>query len=288
MHQRMLQNLLFELSLPFHEMCLQLAPSSHHQLLYSALVCGSNLQNDSFSEALRSTSLLHIAIVSGSHLVLLESILRWLLPKQLSQFKSIFFLLLIFCLMTAWQPPAVRSLLTLLLQKLNQNYRLNWNGLQLTFFAGISTWCFFPQWYFSYSFLLSWGASLALCLVPQVAQLKFHQQWQVHLSVYVLLMPLLIPFGGSHPFSVLCNWWIGPLFSFLLFPLSLVAFLIPPLTLVTDFMWSLSVQFISFIGAYVPQPDLSVETPISLLWFYLFFIQFLFHFIQLKKKRQYS
>ena len=242
----MLTSFIYNFSLPFHEFCLQASPTSPWQPLYQALVCGANLSGD-FTEALRRTSLLHVAIVSGSHLVLLEVLLHKVIPEKIRPLKLTLALLFIFCLLTGWQAPAVRSFVTLCLQRWNHQKRLHWTGPQMTFFSGIFTWILFPQWFFSYSFLLSWGASLSLCLVPDSIHLRFLQQWKTHLFVYVLLLPLLLPFGGVHPLSILCNWLIGPLFSALFFPLSLIAFLCPWVTPITDFIWQLAVYIITEI-----------------------------------------
>lgn len=281
----MLEFYLYQTSLPFHELCLQLAPQGEWSPLYQALVCGANLGNTEFTEALRRTSLLHVAIVSGSHLVLLETILTRSLPQKFSSFSLVTTLLFVFCLMTGWQAPAVRAMTTLFLQRLNQKKKLSWTGPQMTFFSGVLTWIVFPRWFFSYSFILSWGASLSLCLVPNSAQLKLKEQWRVHLFVYILLLPLLLPFGGMHPFSIICNWLVGPVFSVLFFPLSLMAFLIPWISPITDFVWEQAVLIITEIGRFIPPSELQLKVPLTLLWIYIFGLHLIFHFSHILRKR---
>lgn len=273
------------LALPLHELCMQLAPTSNWRASYQALVCGSNLPESEFLDALRSTSLLHIAIVSGSHLILVEVILRKFLPQKLTSFSLIFFCLFCYSLLSGWQPPAVRALSTLILQHLNSRLSLFWSGSHVTWVAGLLTWALFPQWGYSFSFLLSWGASLALTLLPDSYSLKIYDQWKTHLLVYLLLVPLLTPFGGTHPLSVLCNWILGPIFSIILFPVSLIAFILPFTSQWIDWVWLFSEKTISYTGQWIPHFEFKADVSVVFLWFYLFSLQVFFHFFELRKKR---
>ena len=60
----------------FHQRCLSFAPDSTWKPAYQALVCGANFPAGPMFNSLKLTTLLHLAVVSGAHLLLLELIVR--------------------------------------------------------------------------------------------------------------------------------------------------------------------------------------------------------------------
>lgn len=272
---------------PFYQFCLAVSPQGEWGPFYRALVCGASLPASEFLEALRQTSLLHLAIVSGSHLVLLEVILNKTLPGKIKTFLPVAGLIFIYTLMTGWQPPAVRALATSGVQFVNRRYKFFWNSHQSTWLAGLLTWAFFPLWAHSYSFLLSWGASLGLSAVANLGRLRFHQQWKGHFVIYLMLLPLLIPFGGMSPFSILCNWLLGPVLSLLFFPMSLLTFLCPPLQPAADLAWSAAAWTITTVGSWIPSSAAApIRIPAIYLWFYIFALHIGFQIHDVLSKRE--
>ena len=52
-----------------HTKCESLTPSSNYQDFYKALVCGTDLPSSQLKEYFKMSGLLHLIVVSGSHLI---------------------------------------------------------------------------------------------------------------------------------------------------------------------------------------------------------------------------
>lgn len=259
-------------AIPLHEICRQFSPHGPWRPAYEALVCGASLPASEFSLALQRTSLLHLAIVSGSHLVLLEVILLRLLPGRLKLTSVVFLLLTLYALFSGWQPPAVRALASVFIQALSVRHKFFWTPLQTTWLSGLLTASLFPSWIHSFSFLLSWGAALGLSLLP-TSPSSFAQSWKTHSIVFITLFPLLLPLTPPHPLTVLCNWLVGPALGILLFPMSLACFALPFLTPWVDYVWLAVDQVLQIISPFVPEIRWQSNTRPLFLWFYIFALQ---------------
>ncbi len=255
--------------------CLSLSPSTKWSDSYNAIVCGVNLPEGQFKEILKLSGLLHLIVVSGSHLVFLEQLVLRLSKKS----WFIMPLLVAFVLMTGFQPPAVRSFVSMLVQKFSDAHRLLWPKHIVVFISGVLTWLLVPSWISSYSFLLSWGAAFALTLVPETK--KICKQ----IGIYLVLYPLFLPLSPLNPISIFFNLILGPVIGAILFPLSLIAFLIPKFFLVSDLMWQALNFVLLFTSSYVPKFYGPSIIEMIFLWTYLWLVQMLFHFYRIHRER---
>lgn len=254
----------------FHKACLSAAPESHHRAEYQAIVCGARLPLNDFAQDLRTTGLLHLLVVSGTHLAFLETALELLL-KHFKWMRALVFPgLLIFALVTRLQPPVVRSALSLLLSRISSHFQFCWTPLQRTVISGIFSFAFCHGARDIQSLLLSWGAALALASCPR---LDDRGTWRDsvlrNLWIYLILAPLLAPMGVVHPGAILTNWLIAPWIGLALFPMSIATFLIPACQAICDPLWT----GVSFLIAICADHMKSVGPPLALssqiLWVYL-------------------
>ena len=58
-----------------------------------------------------------------------------------------------------------------------------------------------------------------------------------HAVIYLSLFPVLIPLSPPHPLSIASNVILAPVLSVVLFPITLVGYLLPSLTSSTDAIW---------------------------------------------------
>jgi len=206
-----------------HQACLNFAPESSYQELYRAIVCGSRVDNPTYQQLFRDSGLIHILVVSGSHLLMLKNWVRtrWLqLP-----------ILALYCWTTGLQPPVVRAFVQVILKVLVDRFALQWSPTNLIFMSGLVTWSLNPLWIKSMSFQLSWICALGLSLtVGQSLLIR-------SLALYLGTSLLLAQFHWPHPISILMNALVAPVIGGLLFPLSLLAFALPAITFVTDPFW---------------------------------------------------
>lgn len=215
--------LLAELGSSAQTVCLSFLPPSSYQDIYGGLVCGKALATKtSLVRLLEASQLIHLIVVSGSHLVLLHAaceffskkIFRTALPLRLS-----LCVLLIYTIMTGFQAPCARAFFFFATG--HSKYRNH--AFLISIFL---TLLFIPAWIFSVSFQLSVMASLFLLLIPHLSQTTRNKALLSQLLLTLGLAPLL---GYLSVFGLLLNLAIAPLLSLLLFPLALLGIFIHPL-----------------------------------------------------------
>jgi ComEC/Rec2-related protein len=260
-----LSNWLSGIAEPFHQLCMAAAPVGQHTELYQALVCGASLGDLHLKQDFAQTGLLHVIVVSGSHLVFLERILTRLLPlSSASESKSVMKAVAIFLGLSAFvlaadaQPPVLRAFFQMSLYLLNNWLRLNWRTSQTTLISGSLALAFCNDEATVRSLALSWTASLALNSFASTT-LRDDSYWArmknallVQLRMYLLLAPALLFFSLPHPASILCNFLLAPVLGEWLFPASLVAFFWSKFAWITDFFWQASVTILKYTAQLTP------------------------------------
>jgi competence protein ComEC len=269
MFQRSLLPWLYLLSQPFHQVCLAAAPIGRHNSLYQALVCGASFEDPGLQQDFARTGLLHVIVVSGSHLVFLERILTKALPyssainsKSARTTLGVLLALFAFVLAAGAEPPVLRAYFQMSLYLLNHHRRLNWRISQITLLSGASTLIFCGDEPAIRSLALSWTASLALNTFanPYRESLRRDTSWGervrrsfwLNLKMYLLLAPALLLFALPHPASILCNWLLAPVLGEWLFPASLAAFFWTKLAAITDVFWNLSLVVLQWTALFTP------------------------------------
>jgi hypothetical protein len=198
-------------------------PTSQLRSLYDALICGTNLPPGHEKQIFVDTGLIHLMVVSGSHLVFLEMLLAFLPSGVLK------ILLGGYCYLTGFQAPVVRAFLR---RVIGPSLRA-WSGmtsLQIEAAAVLLALALYPEWLGSRSFLMSWMCGLALA-APKIFPRAPH--FDLALKAYVFLLP----FCWASPVSVAWNTLLAPFVGFILFPVCILAIFIPPLVAVSDWMW---------------------------------------------------
>ncbi|WP_413574995.1 ComEC/Rec2 family competence protein [Bdellovibrio sp. HCB290] len=267
-----------QLSQSYQQKCLTLLPheSENHSALAS-IVCGERLQDQNLKQNLVKTSLIHIFVISGSHLLLLDELLAMIRVPLIVRFLLLSF----YSLIVGWQPPAVRALSALGLRGLFK--KLNWvfPADTMTLIAGCFTLSLFPAWWSSTSLLMSWCAALAL---GGTSLLKIRNQLQRlllnQLAVFIFMTVPLWGISSLHPLSLLYNLLLGPIVSYILLPLGFLTLPIPPLVVIFDF----AVDKFHWILSWVSEPVTTSRAspiPIANLWMWIFTLQILFHFWRL-------
>ena len=246
-----------------HGQCLSLLPDTAFPQIYEALVCGERLKDAKYTLVFVTTGLLHIFVVSGTHLSRLRKCLSWIgIPFWVQAC-----LLAVYGLATNLHPPVVRAWFALCLAFANERFVLNWNPTLLVWHVSFLALLFFSSWSDSFSFLLSWSASLALALGRDKSLLT------KNLIVYLVMAPILAGVSHPHPVSVLINTLFLPIFGLFFFPMTLCSVLIPPLTWIMDRAWAIFFHILSVICQDLPlfQSDIQFQEG----FFYLLFLHIL-------------
>lgn len=202
--------------------CLAATPTSVYAPLYSAFVCGVDLPAGSAKQLFVDTGLIHLMVVSGSHLIFFERLLVWLpAPLRLG-------ILGVYCWLTDFGAPVVRAFTRRLCAGALHDW--GWSALQIEAAATVLVLSVYPPWLLSRSFLMSW-----LCAVALQAPLPWPRWPELNLSLKCYLF--LFPFCAASPLSIGWNCLAGPLIGELLFPACLLAFACPWLTPLADLVW---------------------------------------------------
>lgn len=179
------------------------------RVLWEALVCARAFpSNDRWKIWLQVSGLIHLFVVSGSHFIVLQWLLQKLrLPKSLQ-----FFILWFYNAVTGFSPPGTRACMALsvgFLFKVRTEQKL----LAVAFLCLALQ----PTWITSYSFWLSWLASLILIVTPQ---------FKIDVLRNFIFYAIWLGLGFTISiWSVPLNLIVGPLISWVLFPLAFLSYI---------------------------------------------------------------
>jgi len=264
------------LSLVFQQACIAQVPSTSYAHYYEALVCGVNLEPSEILQLLKLSGLIHLFVVSGSHLIFLEHILLYRAPSIVRLLA-----LTLFSLFSGLQPPVVRSWISLYLPFALRKWA--WRSSFRIWMAGVLSLCVNPTWITSLSLQLSWACALGLSMPSfwRMPKALCRSLW-----IFIFLYPLLWSTPKSY-LSPLCNWLLAPIIGLLLFPLSLVALLFHKLSFISDFAFSYFDRAMLLLEPWLflaPQTDQPLY--IELRWLWVFVLQFLVYAMEIRKERQ--
>lgn len=273
-----------ELMEVFPNFCTSLLPEvSAHRSALASLLCGQKVTDPDLYERLRQTALLHLFVVSGAHLIELERLLEWLRIPRLARITGA----IGFTALSGAQPPLVRALIGLLLPERIFGPRTAWpsHGRSETevLKVGLLTLAMVPFWIHSMSLALSWACAFSISL-------PLGQGWRGALrrtlAVWLVLSPLLAPWGLSTPMSWVLNLIIAPVFSAVSLPLALIALaggrFVEPFDRFMDlFLWLLH---------QLSDPSLSAKTgeapPVGWRWLWIGGLHVFTHFIRVTMRRR--
>lgn len=271
-----LRGFLFPWTSQLHALCLSwVETGASWDFVYRSLVCGHSLPRGSFYESLRLMGLIHLMVISGTHLLFLERLLSrgffWWSSKSLLKRGFLFLCLAFYVGVCSLKPPVVRAFLSLLVSHFNRSFKLHWPGYQKVLFTGSLCLALFPDWWSSYSLVLSWGASLSLSL----ARGRLREG-----LCFLLLYPLLLPLAPQNLTQLFFHWAVAPFLSCVLFPLSLLVSFVPFFREFGDGVWSLVGSLFSFLALSLPPLGEGRPFPLFFSWLYLFGLHFVIHFLR--------
>lgn len=262
---KMLSHILAGWSFHLHKKCLSMTnqPSEFNQEL-QALVCGQNFLDLKSSDQQKKFGLIHLFVVSGSHLLLIFGISSFFiqpllitltlffrklklpsLPLSLSNrrttnFISLFFTFLFVCTVQ-FGAPALRSFFQLVTKSLFTERSFHHGCL----FSALLTWLIIPTTQV-FALQLSWICGLIL-------------GWPLNRSVsnYVLksilitlLMSLFLsPLAQTSPLTLLTNLILAPFISLVLFPLGLLCLILPRAIFLFDTAMRLYAHLLDLLAA---------------------------------------
>lgn len=255
--------------------------------LYAFILGKTELISDEVLTSYRENGISHLFALSGLHVSIFSSILLFILKKlrfkEILNYVLIFIFLLLFSFITGFSPSILRATLLFFLLGINKVFYLNIRTLDILYLVFIILVIINPFIIYNLSFILSFTAAFFLIFSSDLLKGKnyFISLFKVSLLSYFASLPLSIYyFGYTNLLGTILNLVFVPLVSFVVFPLTLITFIISKfysiLNITTNLLESLSLLFNKFkIIIYFPR--------INLIFVFIY-LSILMLYIKFKKK----
>lgn len=255
--------------------------------LYAFILGKTELISDEVLTSYRENGISHLFALSGLHVSIFSSILLFILKKlrfkEILNYVLIFIFLLLFSFITGFSPSILRATLLFFLLGINKVFYLNIRTLDILYLVFIILVIINPFIIYNLSFILSFTAAFFLIFSSDLLKGKnyFISLFKVSLLSYFSSLPLSIYyFGYTNLLGTILNLVFVPLVSFVVFPLTLLTFIISKfysiLNITTNLLESLSLLFNKFkIIIYFPR--------INLIFVFIY-LSILMLYIKFKKK----
>ena len=255
--------------------------------LYAFILGKTELISDEVLTSYRENGISHLFALSGLHVSIFSSILLFILKKlrfkEILNYVLIFIFLLLFSFITGFSPSILRATLLFFLLGINKVFYLNIRTLDILYLVCIILAIINPFIIYNLSFILSFTAAFFLIFSSDLLKGKnyFVSLFKVSLLSYFASLPLSIYyFGYTNLLGTILNLVFVPLVSFVVFPLTLLTFIISKfysiLNITTNLLESLSLLFNKFkIIIYFPR--------INLIFVFIY-LSILMLYIKFKKK----
>ena len=255
--------------------------------LYAFILGKTELISDEVLTSYRENGISHLFALSGLHVSIFSSILLFILKKlrfkEILNYVLIFIFLLLFSFITGFSPSILRTTLLFFLLGINKVFYLNIRTLDILYLVFIILVIINPFIIYNLSFILSFTAAFFLIFSSDLLKGKnyFVSLFKVSLLSYFASLPLSIYyFGYTNLLGTILNLVFVPLVSFVVFPLTLITFIISKfysiLNITTNLLENLSLLFNKFkIIIYF--------TRINLIFVFIY-LSILMLYIKFKKK----
>lgn len=255
--------------------------------LYAFILGKTELISDEVLTSYRENGISHLFALSGLHVSIFSSILLFILKKlrfkEILNYVLIFIFLLLFSFITGFSPSILRATLLFFLLGVNKVFYLNIRTLDILYLVFIILVIINPFIIYNLSFILSFTAAFFLIFSSDLLKGKnyFVSLFKVSLLSYFASLPLSIYyFGYTNLLGTILNLVFVPLVSFVVFPLTLLTFIISKfysiLNITTNLLEGLSLLFNKF--------KIIIYFPKIYLIFVFIYLSILMLYIKFKKK----
>ncbi|MEQ1722328.1 MAG: ComEC/Rec2 family competence protein [Pseudobdellovibrio sp.] len=271
-----------------HNFCIINLPEKSFAIAeLKALVCAESFSNLSDSQLYISSGLIHLFVVSGAHLILIESALMQLSKYFKINSVFIFSVLCLYGLACGLNAPVVRCLIAFALSSYLQSKNIFWPAHFKLLIIGALTLCFNYQWVSSLGLQMSWIAAFIVMLTGH-----FFKNTSLLLKqglFYLALLPSVVFFQVPSPTVILFNILLAPILEFILFPLGILVWFFNFLHPVFDFLIYIFKLLIEKLEIdFQIQNQTLPSTLVFYNWLFIFGLHALFHIIYINQKRSES
>lgn len=249
-----------------HDFCLNYIRTRDLPQIYNGLVCGSRDIGHKAETLFISTGLYHLIVVSGSHLLFIDSFFKKL-PQKFRPVSGV--LLILYAWMCLLNAPVWRALMTYFLVFASRRWFLFLRQDQLALASGLVSLIIFPQWVTSVSLQLSWMAALCMSLNVSKPTKAF--------LCLLYMAPLL---GWQNPLWAFNNILFIAAFEVFLFPFTAVSLVLPYSEWVANHLWNFVLWTLTYLPTSLPKQKNFETVALAWNWCFIFFAQLLHFWIR--------
>lgn len=229
-----------------HQLCVrQTSGFKEHSEAAAALVCGHQIESIELQSLFASSGLIHLLVVSGSHLLVISKAFDRLQIK-----KSIKIILLFaFVLICEINAPITRSFIALLVADFVHSKKWTWSPSFKQWVTSLICLTINPLWITSLSFQMSWMASLCLEIADcHHVDKKIHQFLLQTFLIYFAFFFIFGFLGFPSLWSPFFGLALTPVLELVLFPLAFIGCLVPQSSVLFESVFSLMISTVEFFN----------------------------------------
>lgn len=254
-----------------------------------AFVLGSTsyIDNDVLS-TYRENGISHLFALSGLHVSIFSAFLIFILKKlkvpELTRYILVFIFLLLFSFITNFSPSILRATLLFFFLGINKVFYLNIRTISILYLVYILLTLINPFIIYNVSFILSFTAAFYLILSNDLTKSNNYFIGLLKISLISTLGTLPISiyyFGSINLIGFILNLIFVPYVSFIVFPFTLITFIVPKLYFILNILTSI----LESISMFTNKLKLIVYFPKVSIYFIIVYSILFILFIKTKKKK---
>jgi len=199
------------------------------------LLGDSSLMEENVMESFRNNGISHLFSISGMHISLFAGVLLFIFKKisynNFYNYGMVILILLFYTLLVGAVPSVVRSLVMYILFSINKVCNLKVNKIDIMLWVLFIMLLIEP--YYLYNMSMQYSYLISMSLVIFNYRLKYIKN-NILKSLYISMISFLVSlpiclynFYQVNFVSIILNLFLIPFVSFVIFPLSLISFVVP-------------------------------------------------------------
>ena len=214
---------------------------NNNPYLYTFLLGDKSLISKDVLSSYQGNGISHLFAISGMHISLLSGIILKVLRKlnENKRYLITGILLFIYLLLVGFSPSILRGVLFFYIFNINKIYYFYINKINLYIVVLSITLLINPFYIFDIGFLYSFSISLILLIKSDYLNTSsyFKSLFRTSLLSFFISLPIsLYNYSSINVLSIILNLFYVPLVSIIIFPLSLIVFLVPKLSVIYNYL----------------------------------------------------